>query len=181
MRKILCVALLLAACGNEPDSEEAITPEPEPSQDRLDPAPIPVEPEGWTMIGIGAVAERIGYSSGTGGMAMELSCLSDPARLEVEATALTRVGSEERLVLRLGSRQVPLTAVLEDGAPVAADVPLTADLIAALEAANEITLGYGATWNDPLPAPPEDLMDSFATGCSAAMNDGAAEAQREDL
>ncbi|MGB3724072.1 MAG: hypothetical protein WA979_14800 [Pacificimonas sp.] len=153
---------------------------PEPSDDAVDSAPIPVENTGWVTSGIGPDGQQIGWSDGTGGVVFAMSCLLDPARLRVVAPGMGEAGDTGELTLNAGDLPIALQALPDRAPEIVADVALSPELVATLGSATELGLSYGGETFGPVPAPEDNLMSGFSAGCATTLNIEAAEAQRED-
>lgn len=100
---------------------------------------------------------------------LNIACVVDPVGLVVQAPGFKPIASEDRFMLGLGNEPVTLVADLaESGAAggVVAEGPLPEGFDDLLRNAPQISALYGTQQVGPVPAPSDDLIDTFVKTCT---------------
>ena len=159
-------ALLAILCGAA-SCDRARAPEP-----AADDTPPPVEePEirpglSWSARVTGAGVSLV-LSDAAGAPLLHLACVRDRAVMTAEVERFEPIGSEERLTLGVGGEAFLFVAdpTAERPSGVQAEAPISAEFLARLEDANEVSAVYGAQTLGPHLPPDPGSAALFVSAC----------------
>lgn len=155
MRLLLVVGLLVAGCGQPPDSPP---PNDQPSNDSA-------EATGWRLETAGDGPALVLASDGA--PQLRILCRPHQRQLIVNVPDFEPIGSEERLSFGQGGEVVALVADVR-GDSARGGVTGSSALPDNLEQllAGPVSASYGAQTSGPHPTPPTELAEAFARACS---------------
>ncbi len=164
----VALILLLGACG----SREERAAEPARAENRASPAAPPASDPSAVPAAARWKLETSGEGSAlvlapaSGAAAIRLFCPARGKSLLVNVPAFRPIGSEERLSFGSGESVVALVADTRGDAArggVSGTGAVPAELAGLLE--GSVAASYGAQTSGPHPAPPPELVRSFAAAC----------------
>jgi hypothetical protein len=168
-RAIFIPALLLAACGPEPQPRQPDTlptPSGAPLAQQASPQPREARPP---VTAVWESAERRGGTALrlTEGdrSSLELACIGRPARMIVRAPGFKVIESEDRFSLGLGDEPVTLAADLRRRNGVTADAAIPENISDLLREAKQVSARYGNQRIGPAPPPSPELARAFGEAC----------------
>ncbi len=147
--------LVLTGCGRA-DETSSEAPPPYVEASRLT----------WTLVDGDEGAALVLLGEGDR-QVLHLACLPDPARMQVIASDISVIGSEERLTLGVADEAFGFVADTMRGGPgVLAEATIDPQFLEHLSRTADISAIYGAQQVGPWPAPPEGQRLTFVQRCS---------------